>query len=191
MRDPLQGGTPADERRFIHRKILGFAGGIATRISNIPGVSFIPGSGILRTAGQIGTAFSTSGGRTSTGFSGGRGGGERVPPDIRNVLEARNRMAQANAVATSGGDCLPAVASCKPCRTNRSGYYVQSQPGNPAAGGLWVPRDSVCTRSRRMNPGNASAARRAVRRLKSFDNLARNVERELKKIVRTSPRARK
>lgn len=183
MRDPLQGGTPADERAFIHKKIIGGFGKIASFVSNVPGVSFLPGASLVRTAGQIATGFSTGGGRSAEGmrFALPEGITPRGPGGLLSAFPGV--QGGVTGFAQDGrtpGDC-PGV--CKPCRTNKSGYYVQSQPGNPSAGGTWVPRGAVCTRSRRMNAGNAGAARRATRRLRSFDKLSRDVQRELKKIV--------
>lgn len=174
MRDPLQGGRPGDERAFIHKKIFKGLGAVAGFVGNLPIVRALPGAGLLQTAGTVlPRLFTTNGGRGADG--------SRLPeshPMTKNrsvgIAPQDFRMARA-----PGTD-----VACKPCRTNRSGYFVQSQPGNPAAGGTWIERDSVCTRPRRMNPGNAAAARRAVRRLKSFDRLSRNVEKELKKIAR-------
>jgi len=86
------------------------------------------------------------------------------------------------AAAPSGNGACP---STRGTHLNRSGYYVQTQPGNPGAGGTWVPAESMCVANRRRNNFNANANRRALSRLTA---LAKNVH-TLKKSVRTLNRA--
>lgn len=93
-------------------------------------------------------------------FSGGRGGGERVPPDIRNVMEAQARMFDQGG---NGQRCLP-VPACKARRWNKSGYYVQTVPGQPEAGGTWVAPESQLVSVRRRNLSNGRANSRALSR---------------------------
>jgi len=86
-----------------------------------------------------------------------------------------------NGKQTCGFCCL---TSGQRGRFNKTGYFVQVDPGNPSAGGRWIPAGSVCVASRRINPGNGRAVVRAVRRAATFDRLARKVKKQLKAAAR-------
>lgn len=76
------------------------------------------------------------------------------------------------------GTMLPRgfVQQCgfKGYRPNKSGYYKQVQKGNPASA-VYVPKGSVCVKTRRINIANPRALRRAVRRAQGFAKMARRV----------------
>lgn len=96
------------------------------------------------------------------GFSGGRGGGERVPADIRNVLESRARM---SAASQANGDCPPEPQVCAPrgFHLNKSSYFLRD--------GTFVERGTVFVRNRRLNNANGRAQDKAIVRLeKGTDN---------------------
>lgn len=62
----------------------------------------------------------------------------------------------------------------KGTRPNKSGYYKQVVKGNPAQV-VYIPKGSVCVKSRRINIANPRALRRAVRRAQGFAKMARRV----------------
>lgn len=76
------------------------------------------------------------------------------------------------------GTMLPSgfIPGCqlKGTRPNKSGYYKQVQPGNPFSA-IYIPKGSVCVKTRRMNIANPRALRRAVRRAQGFAKMARRV----------------
>ena len=90
------------------------------------------------------------------------GPGRRIPipvpiPDIFGIF--------------NGDAACPEQACCK-------GQHVAKtkDPNSPSFG--------TCVRNRRMNALNPRALKRATRRLASFDRMARNAKKELKKICR-------
>lgn len=145
--------------------LKGAVGGVISQFTSpqpryqIPQQGF--GAAIQRILPGGGTGYTTV-----RQFSGGRGGGERVPPDIRNVMEARQRMLEQG---PQGNGCLPAVR-CKAKRWNKSGYYVQAQPGNPEAGGIWIAPESQLVAVRRRNLSNGRANTRALSRTVGLAN---------------------
>jgi len=62
----------------------------------------------------------------------------------------------------------------KGTRPNKSGYYKQVVKGNPFQA-VFIPKGSVCVKSRRLNIANPRALRRAVRRAQGFAKMARRV----------------
>lgn len=68
------------------------------------------------------------------------------------------------------------IAGCqlKGTRPNKSGYYKQVVKGNPFSA-VYIPKGSVCVKTRRMNFANPRALRKAVRRAQSFARYARRV----------------
>lgn len=62
----------------------------------------------------------------------------------------------------------------KGTRPNRSGYYKQVVKGNPTQV-VYIPKGSVCVKSRRLNVANPRALRKAIRRAQGFSKLARRV----------------
>lgn len=70
------------------------------------------------------------------------------------------------------GDCPQQLCCPKGFHPNKSMTCAGEPPG------------SKCVRNRRMNPANARAAKRSVRRLSAFDRLARQTKKELKKLCR-------
>jgi len=111
---------------------------------------FLPGGG---------TGFTTVDPRF---FSGGRGGGERVPADIRNVLEAGQRMRSGS---TTNGLCPDEPRICPPrgFHLNKSSYFLRD--------GTFVERGTVFVRNRRLNNANGQAQAKAITRLeKGADN---------------------
>jgi len=91
--------------------------------------------------------------------------GRVVLPAIGRVI--RSRSAGAAAVGTAVGGLLAGGGGDGACA---SGYHPNKQDG---VGG---PARTYCVRNRRMNFGNARAARRSVRRLKGARKLLRDIE---------------
>ncbi len=112
---------------------------------------------------------------------------------FEDVLRARQfgrqQAVQGPGAVMQGGNgcavhpsCQP---KCKPTRWNKSGYYVQSVPGQPEAGGTWIPPESMLVAVRRRNLSNGRANTRALSRTVG---LARQVKR-LQKASRTLAQA--
>jgi hypothetical protein len=71
------------------------------------------------------------------------------------------------------GGFLPGC-QLKGTRPNKSGYYKQVVKGNPFSA-VYIPKGSVCVKSRRLNVANPRALRKAIRRAQGFSKLARRV----------------
>jgi len=71
----------------------------------------------------------------------------------------------------NGGGACPEQACCK-------GFHIAKtkDPNSPSFG--------KCVRNRRMNSLNPKALRRSTRRLSSFNRMAKNTQRELRKLCR-------
>ena len=76
---------------------------------------------------------------------------------------------QPTGTLTPGGAFLPGC-QLKGFKPNKSSYF-RAVPGSPMAGVL-VPKGSVCVKSRRMNPTNGRALRRALTRAYAFKKIA-------------------
>jgi hypothetical protein len=76
------------------------------------------------------------------------------------------------------GTMLPGgfVQQCgiKGTRPNKSGYYRQAVKGNPESA-VYIPKGSVCVKTRRLNVANVRALRKAIRRATGFAKLSRRV----------------
>lgn len=70
----------------------------------------------------------------------------------------------------------------KGMKLNKTGYFVQNQPGNPAAGGTWVPPKSRAVSIRYRNPANSRALRRSLSRAESFGGLVKRVRKTTRKL---------
>jgi len=185
MDELLQGGRPGDYRNFIHKKLLGVVGAIG-----IPGIS---------AGARIARSF-LGGGSRSRGFL-----DARAIQTARIRREARKAAAKnltvlgagatplgsgAIAIQSGGpqaqrnGECPPSGSCCKPeggsGHTNKTGYYVQSVPGDPAQGGTWIEKGARCVSSRRRNFFNGRSNSKALTRLTGW---ARNTKR-LRKAVK-------
>jgi len=99
----------------------------------------------------------------------------RVLPAIGRVLGSRTVAAGATGLAIGG---LLGDATGNGCP---SGFHPNKQDG------VRGPARTYCVRNRRMNFGNARAARRGVRRLKGARKLLRDIE----KMMPTKTRARR
>lgn len=66
------------------------------------------------------------------------------------------------------------MCGLKGTRPNKSGYYRQIVKGNPTQV-IYIPKGSVCVKSRRLNVANPRALRKAIRRAQGFSKLARRV----------------
>lgn len=96
---------------------------------------------------------------------------------------------QAGGCACNGGRALCAccTTSGQRGRFNKTGYYVYGRCGDPAQA-TYIPPGTRCVSSRRINPANGRAARRAVVRLNSTLGLLRSVEKSMQKLVRSRRR---
>ncbi len=173
------------------KSVIGAVGPIAT--------SFIPGPAGTLARGVIGKI--TGSGRPPTTssiidtFSGGRGGAERVPADIRNVFEARARMTEASPQpqATNGvSPCPSRIPTGGNTRVNAAGqvappgwhWNVSSYTRRGGACSTkpagFVERGTELVRNRRkFNTNNGPAERRAVARLKAGEKGAKDTLRAL------------
>lgn len=89
---------------------------------------------------------------------GGGGGGEEYQQPVGTML--RNEFIQG--------------CQLKGTRPNKSGYYKQVTKGDPT-NVVYIPKRSVCVKSRRLNVANPRALRKAIRRAQGFSKLARRV----------------
>ena len=125
-------------------------------------------------------------------FSGGRGGGERVPPDIRNVAEARARMQAGDGTSALCPD-EPRVCPPRGFHINKSSYFLRD--------GTFVPRGTKFVRNRRLNNANGRAQGKAIVRLEKgaenakkllkatgFRTISKQSSRELRMRKRTGHR---
>jgi len=185
MHDLLQGGRPGDRRGFIHKKLLGVVGAIG-----IPGISG---------AARLASSFLAGGRRNprflqaravqqarvlrSTRFPRATLPGAVGPGGLAGLLGARGGVTGA-APDPAGKDCPGSGSCCKEeggtGHTNKSGYFVQTVPGDPARGGTWVPAHTVCVSNRRRNFFNGRSNSIALSRLTGW---ARNTKR-LRKAVK-------
>jgi len=165
---------PNDHRGFIHKKILG----VGAKILGVAGTVIpLPGAGILRTAGDILGGFAQPSRPRAPSpiqfpFSGGRGGGERVPPDIRAVAEAKQRMIEGNRVRggrPSTNGCPPEAQVCAPrgFHLNKSSYFLRD--------GTFIERGSIFVRNRRLNNANGRAQDKAIVRLEKGQDHAKKL----------------
>ena len=95
-------------------------------------------------------------------------------PGVRGAIERflpGGRTGREVAIPANGGRCPSGF------HLNKTGYFVASSPGNPSAGGSWVPPESVCVRNRRRNPLNPRAADRAIGRLTSAKRAVQRLNR--------------
>ncbi len=102
------------------------------------------------------------------------------PGGVLGALGARG------GVTGAGVDGVPVDAcgrpvTCKPKRLNKSGYYVQTQPGSPEAGGTWIAPETQLVAVRRRNLSNGRANSRALSRATGMANQSKR----LKKAART------
>jgi len=68
-------------------------------------------------------------------------------------------------VMGSSGQAIPACA--QGFRPNKSGYYRRT----PAGGVVFIEPETVCVRSRRIDPGNTRATKRAIARIRAAKRL--------------------
>ena len=181
----MREGRAGDYRNFIHKRIIGAASGFLGGGPLGAARGFITGGGRSRpqqqarpsVASRVTTSVGPFGGifkRTRETFQA-RG---QVRTGRFAEAEVQTTPSRAAAHAQNGG--CPGCKSARATHTNKSGYYVQTQKGNPAAGGTWIPADSVCVPNRSRNAGNGRAVVRATSRIASFDRLARRVKKQMK-----------
>lgn len=85
---------------------------------------------------------------------------------FRDLPEFQGAAMQ-NGVCVTHPSCQP---KCIPQRWNKSGYYVQTVPGQPELGGTWVAPESLLVRVRRRNLSNGRANTRALSRTVGLAN---------------------
>lgn len=92
-------------------------------------------------------------------------------------IEAQQAQVDQGCVCGGQGKCgFCCLTSGKQGRKNRSGYYVQIEKGNPAAGGRWIPPGALCVqRRRRFNNANGRAQGRSIRRLEAGEDHAKRL----------------
>ncbi len=199
-------GRPNDERGFIHKRIIGAVKGFA-------GGGFVgAASGFLRGGGRKGrrapqrqfqprVALQTVQRRPQFVETTSRRGGllgsllgrretrreifaeKRVTQRVSGGISTTTQAAAAQA-AGMGLVCTSGAGAPRGTHLNKSGYFVQTSPGNPEAGGTWISAGSQCVTNRSRNPGNGRAVVRATSRIASFDRLARRVKKQLKAAAR-------
>lgn len=180
-------GRPGDVRAFSIGGILKGGLGLLSR-TGIPGIS--QGAAITRSflgGGSRNRAFTTAVARQQGRFQGfqqsrfpsGRGPLETQGAARQFAAEAAQQTRGGRNGSSGCGVCCTAGGS-RAGHTNRTGYYVQSVPGNPEAGGTWVGPGTVCVSNRRRNFFNGRANSHALTRLTGW---ARNTKR-LRKAVK-------
>ena len=195
-----QMGKPGDQRAFLHKTVFNIAkavvrtgvsvvaqpfiapfqaASLAFQQANQPRAVQLPAGGprfqqrggiASRTTTRIGPA-GVLGSRTTTRFKA-RAQAERFQ-GVRGSVSLQGPSA-------GGGFC----PTQRGTHINRSGYFVQAQPGNPDAGGIWIAKGSVEVPNRSRNAGNGRAVVRATSRIASFDRLARRVRKQMKAACR-------
>lgn len=109
------------------------------------------------------------------------GGAARAGPAIARGAGAIFRGATGRAAGAAGLGVLLGQTLGGDGGQCAAGWHLNKQDG---VGG---PAGTYCVRNRRMNVGNARAARRSVRRLKGARKLLRDIE----KMMPSKPRARR
>lgn len=152
-------GRPNDERGISLGGVLRTITGVAGEI--LPGPFGIP----ARTVNRALTRTSRNRGRGTSRFNRTRsitprvgGGSTRLAPLAPVPQPTQAQQARANAAAV-GLTCPPGMVPNKTRYTLKSGEVVE--PG------------TRCVKRRTMNPGNAKALRRSIRREEGFAKLAR------------------
>lgn len=193
-------GKPGDTRNFVHKTLFAIGKGVIRAGVNVVAAPFVAPIQALAAAGRgfqqpqvapapflrpqfrqgqaiasrtttrIGPA-GVFGSRTTTRFQA-RAQAERFQGVRANV--------QVQGAPTDGGGC----GGGRGTHVNRSGYFVQAQPGNPDAGGIWIAKGTACVPNRSRNAGNGRAVVRATSRIASFDRLARRVRKQMKAACR-------
>lgn len=79
-----------------------------------------------------------------------------------------------------GRDCGCGCINGKRSHVNRDGYYVQSVPGQPEAGGTWVAAGSRCVTNRSRNNFNGRANSRALSRLTGWARTTKRLRKAVK-----------
>jgi len=188
-------GRPNDSRGFIHKKILGLGGKIATTLGNLPGVNLIPGSGIVRTAGQIATTFAGTPGRPEiiglppSGLPFGPSRSNRLPESDPMKRPADTfgfgpaRVIE-GAMQQGNGACPPAVGNrrvnaagqCAPpgFHWNVSSYTRLGGACSRFAAGF-VERGTVLVKNRKMNNANGGAQDKALKRIERGQDHAKRI----------------
>ncbi len=193
--DGMGSGRPNDSRGFVHKKILGLAGGVLRTVGNLPGVGLLPGGGFIRTAGDIFGSF----GRSRT---------QPAPPQfapsqpvILPTLPESDPMAKnrrfgiapqdsARAFLQQGGNGA-CPTTCKPITGNRrvnaagecappgyhwnvSGYFRKGGPCSKFEPGF-VEMGTVLVKNRRMNNANGGAQDKALKRIERGQDHAKRI----------------
>lgn len=172
-------------------KIVRVAG---TVLTNVGGVVPLPGAGILRAAGNIlappRTLTPATVGpiaRIDQRFRPRMPGTQasRFPGNALEQFAGSQRFAQQfhsqNGCAACGTDaCSCGCVNGKRAHVNKSGYYVQAQPGVPEAGGVWVAAGSKCVSNRSRNNFNGRANARAVSRITSWAKTTKRLRKSVK-----------
>lgn len=117
---------------------------------------------------------------------GGMPGSEMMGPMPAGLTPAA--IAAYCALSTGGGKFKLAPSPCRGYHWNASRYYVHGDCRTGSQAGV-IERGSKLVRNRRINPANAQAARRAVRRLNGTYSLLRSIEKSMVKLGGRSIRA--
>jgi len=196
-------GRPGDYRNFVHKRIFGGIKGFATggirgaiggfitsggrsskRAVQPRAPKFVPLQQTARLPRQ--TTRTTSVGPFGSIFK--RTTTQRFQAKARvqrfHGVEAEVSTSRAPAVHENGACPTCNGGRARATHFNKSGYYVQSEPGNPAAGGTWIAAGSACVPNRSRNAGNGRAVVRATSRIASFDRLAKRVRKQMKAACR-------
>jgi len=199
-------GRPNDDRGFIHKRIIGAVKGFA-------GGGFVgAASGFIRGGGRQArqparrlaaprvalqtvqrrprfTETTTRRGGILGAFLGRRETKRAIFAERKQIdrVQVGVTTTPATAAAQAAGMglvCTSGAGAPRGTHLNKSGYFVQTSPGNPDAGGTWIAAGSQCVTNRSRNAGNGRAVVRATSRIASFDRLARRVKKQLKAAAR-------
>jgi len=160
---------------FLGGLIKGFGRLAGSVLSTVGNVVPLPGAGVLRFAGRALTSATTTRlpqlqqpqvqqislppGLTPRG----PGGLIGLLPGVQGGVSGFAQNGQG--CPTHGNACSCGCVNGRRAHVNKSGYYVQAQPGNPEAGGVWVASGSKCVANRTRSNFNGRANQRALNRL--------------------------
>jgi hypothetical protein len=148
--------------------IFGFLGKAVSGIARtaVAGLTGGPGAALKQIGTEVRALTTPAPARIVTGMAPGEAGGYLAPGPVGQIPQ--------QPVGTMLASGFIPGCQLKGTRPNKSGYYKQVVKGNPA-NVVYIPKGSVCVKSRRLNVANPRALRRAIRRARGFAKLARRV----------------
>ena len=115
-----------------------------------------------------------------------------ILPALGPIVTGAGRVLTSPAGRRAAGTVVATAAGVAGGNLMTGGGVDPGQPGNGCASGFHPDKETRtrCVRNRRMNYGNGTAARRAIRRIKGTRRMLQDIERSLpKRTVRTRARS--